>query len=881
MTGVLLGLTLMGVGGIPPVVSCLFGAGAAGLLGFTLWHERSGTSASWPLLAVVFAGLSLATLAQCIPLPMGLLGAIAPDNADVWARAMAPLGQGAPSAAPLSLAPELTLVEAVKWGGYAALAWVGYYWARGRGLESVALLALSLAVLAAAVTAAHGALSLTKLFGFYSPTQLYPRWRLGPLLNSNHLSGFLALGAYGGLSVLIAGREPPTARTALVLAGTASLILGVVLLASRAAVAMLVVGALLLPVAIYQPGEKKRRSRNEPRRTGIALAASVFVAGVALALFGYREEIFAGLGERDWSKLQIARDSVPMVRDHWKLGVGRGAFEGVYFAYKTLGRHEFWSHPENIVVQWLSEWGVPVSAVGAAGIGAAVFRASSWRSSVTARVLLLGLLLLLAHNLLDYSLEVPAVAGLAAFMLGAITGSPGGSASEGAREARDASRSRGAGARPRLAVASAFGAALLGLSLIALASRPEALRDVRQHAHALAQAELAPEAQAFAAVGSWMKRFPAEPYFPLTGGVLATRVRPMSSLPWFERTLERAPNMGAAHLALAEALSRAGYRGQALLEIRLALDRDEGVILPATRLTVRVARTAAEIIGTSPLDRPYGLTYLEGVASVMPRDAPIASALREFVLERQPCALGLREIGVRDLLARIAAGAAPCSGPPGIAACRALVEPELAKMRACPDGDGLATLLTADLLWSSDERPASIAMLEQACTGQPGDMTGCLQLLAERAAVVRDLDKVRHNVRIVVSRRCQGPDACGAAWAWASRVHASAEDHASAYVAATKATEIDPTNIELRRALAEAALRVGARERAEAVLQYILARRPDDQPARARLAQIRAMPTAPAQVFPAGSAATPQGPRRPTAGSFLDRPPPPRRPQQP
>ena len=55
------------------------------------------------LLLFTGIGLTAYTALQCVPMPIGWLAVIAPHNADVWSRALAPLHEPGPSWAPISL----------------------------------------------------------------------------------------------------------------------------------------------------------------------------------------------------------------------------------------------------------------------------------------------------------------------------------------------------------------------------------------------------------------------------------------------------------------------------------------------------------------------------------------------------------------------------------------------------------------------------------------------------------------------------------------------------------------------------------------------------------------------------------------------------------
>ena len=112
-----------------------------------------------------------------------------------------------------------------------------------------------------------------------------------------------------------------------------------------------------------------------------------------------------------------------IVTDHPIFGVGRGAFESVYPAYRPWPGNQVFPYAENFIAQWLSEWGVPVTVLAVCaflwtlrptqlGLG----------SSATARAASLGILVLLVHNLVDLGLELPSVMFLVALVLGTLWG---------------------------------------------------------------------------------------------------------------------------------------------------------------------------------------------------------------------------------------------------------------------------------------------------------------------------------------------------------------------------------------------------------------------------------------------------------------------------
>jgi hypothetical protein len=90
---------------------------AAAVLG---WWGAEPMRARAPATILLFTGIGLTayTALQCVPMPIGLLAAIAPHNAEVWSRVLLPLGEAGPRWAPITLDPIATRVEVLKGVAY-------------------------------------------------------------------------------------------------------------------------------------------------------------------------------------------------------------------------------------------------------------------------------------------------------------------------------------------------------------------------------------------------------------------------------------------------------------------------------------------------------------------------------------------------------------------------------------------------------------------------------------------------------------------------------------------------------------------------------------------------------------------------------------------
>lgn len=530
-------------------------AGVSTLLALAALHVRVG---GWNPPAVLLTTLGVYAALQAVPIPFSLLERIAPHSAEIWARALHPFAEPPPARASASLDPGASATEALKWFVYGAVALGAGAYGRRHGVRRVAAVAFFSALAVAFVTLLHGLVGATRLFGIYAPQAAVSRWGLAPLLNPNNLAGYLNLGAFCGFGLLLAARQL-SSRAAYAL-GVIVCVASSILTASRGGVLAMLVAGMLLAAALVATGVSRRRMRTTNDRLRWALA--VLVLGASLAALGVTPAVRDELFEAGFDKLTLALHATPMIADHWVLGVGRGAYESVFPAYDPAGENVVFTHPENFVLQWCAEWGAIVTApafVAAVWMSIPMIRLA--RSSATAACVLAALVSMTVQNLFDLAFEVPAV------MVATVT------AWAGAWGAAFEKSSNVAAWRRRRYV---MGLLPLMAGFVAVALwRPPTVREARRAAYReLRDADLSsPGAfhELSRSLREHMQQHPAEPYFSFLGAVAAGIVADPAALRWFTRAIERRPNSGHMHYALAKELWRRGAQGQALLEVRTAL----------------------------------------------------------------------------------------------------------------------------------------------------------------------------------------------------------------------------------------------------------------------------------------------------------------------
>lgn len=805
-------------------------------------RELGAKGRSWPAPALVLLALSLYTALQAVPLPLGALRAIAPANADIWARSLLPFGEQVGWGS-VSVDPGATLVEALKWLSYACTFFAAAVLGARRGAQLVLALVLGSATLLALVTMAHGLTGAQSVFGVYEPRGSFAQHHVGPLLNTNNLAGYLNLGAIAGMGLML-GRRPILPVWLLGLAVAVD-IAAAVRSASRGGVAALILGVLLLAAVVW--GRGARSSQLRRRAAPLLLAGTAVVFGGGLALAGGDVWVWRELLNDNLAKLKIVSWCAPLLREYWALGVGRGAFESVFEAYRPAsGLHVVYTHPENFLAQWASEWGVPVAALALGALGW-LFRpgALGVRRSATVAAGWVAVGALLIQNLADLGMEIPALGVAAAVVLGGVWSDPARRRAHG-RSALDRAAARAGSRTFALAVAAVGG--LFGVLALVTARQDVASQRRALHDHfERADADPGQRAGFRAALRAAMARRPAEHYFPLLGATAAFRWRHESPMPWLQHTLERAPVNGRAHLLLAQVLDglkkrRPEARAQALLELRLAVENEPGLAEKAAPLSVALARNFEELSRAVP-EGKAGAMVLNMMARQM-LGAERAGLRHQADLEavvRDPALVEPRARLLGALFedaARIARGEGAGAACPTAEACSAEIERHAAAIDAAAPESSLGSVMRARGLVALGRRKEAEALLAGGCA-RPEGRIECLEVRAQNLAQLDDLAGLDAVVKEYLSASCLDGARCAAASTFVGELRESRRDMHGAAAAYMRAAQEDPTEARWLRAAqaAESAKMMG--QAIEALSRVSAMRGGADAEINARIARLR------------------------------------------
>lgn len=778
-----------------------------------LWYDAAPLEprpAASLLVGVAIALLGWTCL-QIVPMPVGVLAKIASENADVWSRCLTPLREAGPSIAPISLDPVASRVQILRGVTYLVV-FVGALRV-ARRQEGVAFLERALVVSAVAIAFAallHPALGADKVFGLYEPKEKlgFAPHHLAPLLNTNHLAAYLNIGLLLAFASVIERRE----ALPRLLAGAVVLLLAptVVWTFSRGGTSTMVFGCLLVAMLAFGA----RRTRRSEIAAPLALVMAAVAGGTVLVLAVF-DDTATKFTRGDLSKIGLAQNALGLLRQSGVLGVGRGAFESTF--PKVWTGREYWvnTHPENILVQWTTEWGIPIALAAMGTLAWALRPRSALARSRAPAGAWAALVAVAAHNLVDFSSEVPGVMIALAICAAIVTGGSGGGT---VSPQRGGSWSR----RPRalvigLALATALSiACTLPFTGHELYNERSSLRDVALDA-SLSREAFHERARAA------MLRHPAEPYLPFVGAVRATVVRDESLLPWAARALERSPVHGRVHLLIARSLF-VKNPSQARLEYRIACEQDSQ--LCAMEESFRLVGTFEDAMELVP-DGPRGPAALERLANVLGTRLP-SSVVR---LDQE---LSARDPGAIDPVRRAASAALHdikgpepwCEGN----AHGACVEEGLAAARrfrnAAPDKcEGHA--LIAELRVASGDVAAGFAELDGALD-HVGDRSVCGRRLVALAELTRNAARLDAALDRLLKLGCEAPPECVSNFAFAAEVEARRGGSRRALALMRKAWERAPERDDLLADVATKAESQGFHGEALDAYTKLLERHPEE-----------------------------------------------------
>ena len=782
----LLGITVVGapllLGGVPAWARILIEVASWLSLVAAIWATRRSVRdappSAWLVMSLVLVGV---TAVQVAPMPLSWLAWLAPESASAVRSTQQALGQGDASWGALSMDPGATLAALLQGLGLVSVAVAAWLLALAGRRRLVLWLLVASAGVMAFVALGHEATGADKVFGLYDPRFVHPH-PLSPLLNLNHLSALLSVGAV--LSLGLAAEQRGGRRvTTLVLSVT--LVATTLLTASRGGVASLL-GAVVL-FAILVRFESRRDGATG--RFGIGLVLGL---GVGLGAYVALDPLLAQLTDTSLdSKAELVREGVLLALRHPWLGVGRGAFGSASSqVWGTLARGLY---AENLPIHWAAEWGIPAALLGLTVLGGSVMGFFRRRRSPPRLAAGIALVMLFAHELVDFSLELAGVGTVAAVLLGATLGRSHG------RAGRVGAKSLVMG----LAAVSLVG-------LVALAPRATRVDSLAAQ-EALGEMLRAGDAARFhTRLVQAMTAHPQDAAFPLIGGAEAVGRDAREALPLLNRAMILAPGWASPHELTARWLSRHHRRDQALLELQQAAIRDTRLAAPLMCQILRASPDATWALRAAPAGTE-GVPLLNRAARCMLRHPEVAEAIDQEILRRDE---GTIEAQLRAIERLKRAGQMEA----------ALDQAQDAHRAHATDAD--VTLALAQLLVDA-QRPREALDLLRRAGGSLPDRAQMLRVEAGAHAGLGDAEAMRRSIGQLRGLAAARAGPLAAVLLLRARLELQLGNRAQALVALERAERLSPSQATLLQ-IARLAEQLGATARAQTAYRELLRDAPDN-----------------------------------------------------
>ncbi|MBW1754577.1 MAG: tetratricopeptide repeat protein [Deltaproteobacteria bacterium] len=598
---VVVGPQLFG-GAFPWSVVLIAGLSLLGLA-TALWVRRSSPP---PLIDGVFVVMGVAwlwTCVQAISLPSGVAHALRVGSAQTADRLEGLVWAGN---IPLTISCDPGSTQLQILVGIAILAaFLTARFSGPDGLGPIATATVLSALLLGLEGLVHRISGADAVFGMYAPRFTQPQL-LTPLMNGNHLGGFAAMGAL--LAAGLAARRGSPSRRAWAIA-SALCAITVAWTLSRGAIGSLLFGFVLLAAWLRRGGRSDRRGALIPVAVlGSAVAGTLAFAGL--------EPILRRFEDQGFDKLAVAARGFRLLDGStWWLGVGRGAFSSTFVAKEgSLARY---THPENILVQWTTEWGLPIGLALLAVLIPTLWKRLREAEEPLVAAVCIAIFALSLQNLVDFSLEMAGVVVVVAALLGTLLPVSGTSRSE---------RSL------RLSVA-----ALVAFTVILLALAPRALEsDTQSIVDRLTRAMRSDDEAGFqSALRQGLALHPGEPAIALLAGTYAGSKGYSDAPRWLSIVMEEAPGWGAPHAVAARWLLARGRFDQGLLEIREAEERHPGSAREV--LCELISRfPQMEHIERSAPGGDLRISYLNRVTTCRMLSAELRAEIDAAILQTEP-----------------------------------------------------------------------------------------------------------------------------------------------------------------------------------------------------------------------------------------------------
>lgn len=397
------------------------------------WTDLSGRAR---LALLVLVGMLLLLLAHLMSLPHEVWLQL-PERSAIWTD----LAKAGVEPGRMSVSLDVDATERMLWWLVAPIsifvASLSLSRADRRRLTVIVLAFAGVNLLLGLAQVAGGAESVLR---FYYPTNTGDT--VGFFANRNHYAALLfmcvplAIAWAYGLYQEHDPHRPATAKIALLLLLTGVLVIGLILSRSRAGLILGMVGLLGGFLLVWMSG---RSTQLAMKGISVVVLFGVIV-GVQFGLYGVLGRLQGSAA--DDARWDFARTTLKAAEQYAPVGSGFGTFENVYQRYERSSTmlNDIVNHAHNDWVELALEGGWPAMGLMAVFLAWALYailaewfrtRTQSLLALTVQRGVVLGLVLVLLHEAVDYTLRTTAMACVFALWCGLLSGESG--AGEGRR----------------------------------------------------------------------------------------------------------------------------------------------------------------------------------------------------------------------------------------------------------------------------------------------------------------------------------------------------------------------------------------------------------------------------------------------------------------
>jgi len=409
---------------------CVLAIGVAAALYFLMPWRRRIPRLDRPAAFCMLAVVGIAAL-QIVPLPLNVVRLVSPARLELL-RATAPVAGGLPRFVALSVAPSATAQAVLSLAAYAVVFLLVRDLTLRVGRKPWAAVAPLIAVA-----------GLEALLGFLQAFGASDAHATGTYNSYDHYAGLLEMAlpfpVMYAVAILQRNRRPrgvpgPAAIAACAMMSACALILiAIVLSLSRMGffcglAGLLIAGVLALSVRGWRTGAGKAAPLWR-RALPSALVAVVIAGGFIFLPTDPLIARFSDLASANDitadTRVQLWRDTVPLVKDYPWFGCGLGTYESCFFKYKSVAPMHTADFAHNDYLQVLAELGIFGFAAGIvfvfrllAGAGRQVLYAQSADERYRAIACVAAMNAMLLHSIVDFNMYVPANAMVFAWIAG-------------------------------------------------------------------------------------------------------------------------------------------------------------------------------------------------------------------------------------------------------------------------------------------------------------------------------------------------------------------------------------------------------------------------------------------------------------------------------